>query len=253
MLFINLSSLRSELLKLIKRIRPAIILKFLIGTAFTISLIINLNQAKASDTVVQNKGAAEDVFWVFLPLVEKEIKDPYLRKVNAPYFSDFIPSSRMAVFWFGKITPTENYADVRVGYTDTEIEINLNIIDRHLWYNSTSSEMGDLANWDAVSLYVSTDPTPGALPASSQYKFVAQLNNWQPRESYQAAYQGTGTGWIPANISFSTESAWRGPAINNNSQFDDGWSIKFMIPFESVGFNRPPHGELWRLGTCVAR
>jgi len=40
------------------------------------------------------------------------------RRVNAPRFEGDVPSSEMAVFWFGRVGPTDNYADVRVGYDD---------------------------------------------------------------------------------------------------------------------------------------
>ena len=49
----------------------------------------------------------------------------------------------MAVFWFGRVTPTENYADVRVGYTSQELVLNVATFDRRLWYDDAPSP-GDL-------------------------------------------------------------------------------------------------------------
>jgi hypothetical protein len=77
-----------------------------------------------------------------------------LPKVNVPFFSGEIPFPEMAVFWFGRITPTENFVDVRVGYNPQHIYIYVAVIDRLLWYDTTPSA-DDLTNWDAVTLYLS--------------------------------------------------------------------------------------------------
>jgi len=42
-----------------------------------------------------------------------------VRRVNAPYFDAAMRYSEMAVFWFGRVAPTDNYADVRVGYNSS--------------------------------------------------------------------------------------------------------------------------------------
>jgi hypothetical protein len=40
--------------------------------------------------------------------------------VNTPYFSDYAGNhfNEAAIFWFGKVSPTENYADLRFAYDD---------------------------------------------------------------------------------------------------------------------------------------
>ena len=56
-------------------------------------------------------------------------------RVNVPELSGvpFTP----AIFWFGKVDQTNNYADVRVWYYDTNyIKIVLHVIDRQLWYDT---------------------------------------------------------------------------------------------------------------------
>ncbi len=45
---------------------------------------------------------------------------PYLRRVNVPYVNGNIPMALAGVFWLGRVTPSDNYADVRMAYNDTE-------------------------------------------------------------------------------------------------------------------------------------
>ena len=63
--------------------------------------------------------------------------------MNAPYFADRIKYAETAIFWFGRVTSTENYADVRVGYNASELYVNLAAFDRRLWYQ-TSPSFNDL-------------------------------------------------------------------------------------------------------------
>ena len=158
----------------------------------------------------KNNLVPNDSKTIYLPIIVNGAKETLYRKVNAPYFSDFMPASRMAVFWFGKITLSENYSDVRVGYSDTELIVQLNSIDRLLWYDTLSPSASDLTEWDAATLYLSTESVPGDALSAQEYKFVAQLNNSQSRENYQAVYQGNGAGWNLVNIPFTTASGWRG-------------------------------------------
>src|SRR5512145_200332 len=64
---------------------------------------------------------------------------PALYRANAPYFGDDVRFAESAVFWFGRVTPAENYADVRLGYTDSALWVHVNIIDRRLWYDTGPS------------------------------------------------------------------------------------------------------------------
>jgi hypothetical protein len=174
------------------------------------------------------------------------------RRVNVPYTTllEDIPGSAHAIFWFGQVTPATNYADVRMIYNPEALYVTLHITDRQIWYDTTPSA-SDLTAWDAVSLYLDrSGPDPEALSPAS-YQFVAQLNHWQPRADYQAAYQGTATGWEQAPIPFSTVTGWRGVAPNTT---DDarGWLVTFRIPYSSLGMtDRPPSGTLWKLALTV--
>lgn len=168
-------------------------------------------------------------------------------RVNVPFFDGEIRFPEMAVFWFGRVTPTENYADVRVGYNFEQLYIYVAIIDRLLWYDTTPTPP-ELPQWDAVTLYLSLSDAFGP----NTYRFVAQLNFGEDRAPYQRAYRGSGSSWSEANVSFITQSAWRGNALNDDTDTDRGWAMNFYIPFASLGLSGPPppHTQ-WRLAVTV--
>ena len=139
----------------------------------------------------------------------------------------------MAIFWFGRVTPTENSVDVRVGYNDDHLYLNVAAFDRRLWYDKTPSP-DDLTAWHAVTLYLDTDGNVGDLPDANAYRFDAQLEWWEPREGYQVAYQGDESGWVAASVPSTTTSFWRGTAPNNEEN-DLGWALTYYIPFGSLG------------------
>jgi hypothetical protein len=173
------------------------------------------------------------------------------RRVNAPYFDGGVKYSEMAVSWFGRITPAENYADVRMGYNQDELVVNVAAFDRRLWYD-TSPSAADLTAWDAVTLYLSLDGGPGSTLSANAYRFVGQLTWWEdPRTQWQAAYRHNGTAWIPASLPFASHAGWRGDAPNNDED-DRGWNISFDIPFSSLGLSGPPsQGTTWRVAIVL--
>jgi hypothetical protein len=173
-----------------------------------------------------------------------------VRRVNAPYFADAVSFPEAAVFWFGQVDSSQNYADVRVAYTNQELWISLEVFDQWLWEDDSASRTAaSLEQWDAATLVIDTSSTPGSAPATSAYRFVGELSWWRPRTDYQAAYQGTGTAWaLSLTTPFTTDAGWRGSAPNDNIA-DRGWVITFHIPFSSLGLSGPPHaGSVWRLG-----
>jgi hypothetical protein len=185
---------------------------------------------------------------IYLPLITTSPKQAL--QVNTPYFEGEIRISRTAVFWFGEVTPRDNYADVRVGYNDEELSIRVSVIDRRLWY-STNPLPSELTLWDAVSVYLNLDGDVGDTPGPNAYHLVGQLKWWQAEDDWQTAFQGDGSQWIPHPLSFTTERVWRGNAPNDNLD-DHGWWIAFTIPFESLGLNGPPtSGTRWGLGVKV--
>jgi len=180
---------------------------------------------------------------------------PPLLRVNAPYFTGDIVYGETAIFWFGRVTQTENYADVRVGYNDDELYVNMIVFDRRLWYNESPSP-SDLTNWDSASLYVDMDGNVGNTPDTNAYRFDGQLNWWEPRANWQAAYRGNGAGWATATVPFTTTTdfAWESDTEGgfNNNRNNRGWGITFHIPFASLGLSGPPtQGTLWGLGVVV--
>ncbi len=180
---------------------------------------------------------------------------PLLRRVNAPWFNGDIQPDQAAIFWLGRVTSTENYADVRIGYNNTELYVAVLIFDRRLWYDETPTA-ATLTNYDAVSLYLDKDGNSGAVPDANSYRLVGQVNQWESRPNWQAAWRGNGTQWVSAAISFTTAIDYRWQDGNtggfNNDQDNRGWYIEYHIPFASLGLSGPPaQGALWGLGVAV--
>ena len=155
-----------------------------------------------------------------------------------------------AILWFGRVDATHNWADLRVGYNGDGLYLCLAAFDRRLWYD-TDPSLSDLERWDAVTFYLRTSAGAGASPGPDDYRFVAQLNWWETRPAYQAAYRGGASGWAPAAIPFTTASGWRGNAPNDD-QDDRGWVATLHIPFSSLGLSgAPAPGSAWSLGVAL--
>jgi hypothetical protein len=170
--------------------------------------------------------------------------------INLPYFEHHIRYPETAIFWFGKVTSSENYADVRLGYSDQELFVHLTVFDRRLWYDP-SPTVGTLTEWDAASLYLNLPGSQGGAPSTEAYRFVAQLNWWESRHDWQAAYRDDGQGWAIADIPFTSTSSWRGTAPNNDND-DRGWTMAFRIPFASLGLSAAPQmGSVWGLALTL--
>jgi hypothetical protein len=160
-----------------------------------------------------------------------------IRRVYAPHFPGEIKPWRTVVFWFGRVTLTENSVDVRVGYNDEELYLEAVIVDRLLWFDPDSPS-GEIDEWDAVSIYLD----PGTEAA---YQFVTQL-------STQAVFVNEGTGWTKSEVPFSVSTVWRGGGWNNNDVADRGWGGTFHISFADLGLYQAPNkGTQWRLAVAV--
>ncbi len=167
------------------------------------------------------------------------------RRVNAPFFAGDIAFEQMGIFWFGHLSETSNYADVRIGYNQNGLSIYVAAFDRRLWYDETPST-DTLTDWDAITLLVDTNPGGNAL-STSTYRFVAQFSG-DPSASYRAAYQGSAQGWQVKTLAFDTKPGWRGNKLNNDTDSDRGWAMAFTIPFSTLGLNAAPAaGSEWRL------
>jgi len=170
------------------------------------------------------------------------------RRVNAPYFVDDVQFAETAIFWFGHVTPAENYVDVRVGHNDNHLYLRIAVFDRRLWYTKTST---DFTAWDAATLYLNLDGNTGHAPDANTYRFEAQLVWWEPRQEYQASYRGDGSDWMTATVPFTTTSGWRGNAPNDDED-DRGWALSYYIPFESLGLDSPPaQNTVWGMAVAL--
>jgi hypothetical protein len=178
------------------------------------------------------------------------VQDGSSRRVHVPHFDDTITWRDTAIFWFGRINASENYADVRVAYTDDDLCLRLQVFDRRVWYD-TSPTPNDLTEWDAATMFLDLDGNVGDAPDANSYQFVAQFNWWEARDDYQLAYQGTGSGWQAVAFPFTTSSAWRGDAPNTDDD-DRGWVAEFCLPFDSFELSGPPaQGTVWGLGLIL--
>ncbi len=174
---------------------------------------------------------------------------PLFRRINVPYFNSDVPFNQTAIFWFGKVEPTSDYIDVRMGYNNSELYVDLHIVDQFLWYDP-NWKAPDVTRGDTATLYLSTENNGSNAPDLHSYKFVAQVSHTEPRTYYQKVYQGNGSSWVVSNISFTAVSGWRGKGFNG--QVASGWTMTYHIPFASLGFSGPPvQGTPWMLGVKV--
>lgn len=185
---------------------------------------------------------------VYLPIILTPKKT--LPRVNAPFFNNDFRLPEAAIFWFGQVNPIDNYIDVRVGYNTDVLYVHVASFDRLLWYD-TDPSFEDLADWDAVSLYLNLEGNSGQNLGINSFRFDAQLNMLEPRDDWQAAYRGNDTDWITASIPFITTSRWRGNAPNDTTD-DRGWAMTYEIPFSSLGLSAPPaEGIKWGLAVMM--
>ena len=175
---------------------------------------------------------------------------PLVRRINIPYFNNApVPFNQTSIFWFGQVSSGDNSIDVRMGYNNSELYVDLHIVDRYLWYDP-NAKAPDLTKGDTDTVYLDTSPNGESMPGQYAYKFVAQVDWYQPRTYYQAAFKGNGSGWALAPIKFTSVSGWRGTGFNGNE--DAGYTMTYHIPFSSLGRSGPPsQGTPWKLGLKV--
>ena len=169
--------------------------------------------------------------------------------MNIPYFNGQVPSNQTAIFSFGIATSTDNYTDVRIGYNSSGLYINLQIVDRYLWYD-TNTSVPNLGNGDNASVYLSTATSSTRLVPQQTYMFQTGVNGYTKRPNYQQAFTGNGTTWTPAKIPFTAVYGWKGHGMNGAQ--DRGWSMAYSIPFSSLGMSgAPSQGTEWKLAVQV--
>lgn len=238
----------------------------LILCLFLLVTISGLGAAQQTDISEWDENSLVDTnIPIYLPTVIRPAPPPPapLRRVNVPLPTDFEPGTTMnfskaAVFWFGRISSSENYADVRMYATYETLYVRVSIFDRYLW-NSTTPSPTNLLAYDAVSLLIDLDNGRNELPTRNSYRFDAQVFdttrsiNLMP--NYQAGYRGNGSSWVFDSVNFVAASGpdWEvnGGGVNNGAS-NRGWSVIYEIPFNSLGLNgTPAEGMEWRLGVVV--
>ena len=170
--------------------------------------------------------------------------------INAPYFSSAVPFNQTAIFWFGAVSSSTTYTDVRLGYNSSELYIDLQIVDRYLWYDP-NAKAPNFNNGDNASLYLSTNNATNTQLDVHSYQFQTAVNGYKPSPSYQQAYTGQGTTWTAANVPFTASYGWRGHGFNGGGSEDAGWSMTYHIPFSSLKLSTPAPGTVWKLGVRV--
>ncbi len=177
----------------------------------------------------------------------------HVRRVNAPYFgSGNVVLGQTAVFWLGQETISTQYGDIRIGYNNSEIWVNANVMDRSLWYNNRSFGPQGLTNYDSVSLYLDRGGNGGAALDGNAFRFDAQFTWYErDRSRWQAAYQSDGSSWMLLSNTFSTEATWRGNEPNTTRE-NRGWMVTYHIPFSALGLSGPPtQGTVWGLAVAL--
>ncbi len=177
----------------------------------------------------------------YLPLVFKPVPDT--PRINMPFFDGTIQYAEMAVFGMGQITPTVNYADMRVGYNQSEIYIDLAIFDKRLW-NDSSPAYNEFDQWDSVTVLLNTGNPIQTSLTPNVYKFNLQAYKGGSPVPYRAVYQWGTSGWEFVSSQFDMTSGWRGNDFNDNSD-DRGWVARFHISFSTLGLTAPIDDTVW--------
>lgn len=195
---------------------------------------------------------------IFLPLISDQpvtSNNTSGFRQNALYLpygnSDWLLES--STFWFGNVSRSDNYVDVRTGYTNTHVFIQLEIFDRMLWYDTTPT-VDELTNFDAVSLYLRPAGVFGSAPDSGTYRFVAQNHlDYLNHSLYRAEYRGNGSQWEPVNIPYELKVTYQGVGGYNQTSVDNrGWLVTFKIPYSSLGLSAmPATGTAWGMAVTV--
>lgn len=157
----------------------------------------------------------------------------------------------MAIFWFGQVGETANYADVRLAYNDRALFIHLAVIDRRLWADSHASRES-LGEWDGATLLLRPGgPAPDALDAASIRLTAQASQEAEPESRLQSSARAEGGEWTPARLPFLAMPGWRGDSFNTDAD-DQGWTMSFTVPFDSLGLDRvPSDGETWAFAVIL--
>jgi hypothetical protein len=181
------------------------------------------------------------------------------QRAYIPYTSaaSDLPVTDRAIFWFGEVGPTtKNYTDVRLIHNNDALYITLHIFDQYLFVDDPRTDPS-LTNFDAVSVFIHRDSSPGGVPTTNSYQFVAALEDTQrnglSRPDFETAYRGNGSTWIANSLDFASSIGIQSSnGFNNTGESDRGWNITFVIPYNTLGLSgKPVDGTSWRLALRV--
>lgn len=200
-------------------------------------------------------GPAGNSQKTFLPFVTSATQISVGPRVNLPIFpvtgSADPYFSQAAMFWFGQVSPSDSYTDVRIASTETELAVYVTVFDRLLYY-SLQPTLANLTQWDSATFYLRRAGDRAATPDANTYRFDSQFSWFESRSNYQAAYQGNGNAWTLTPVNFTTTAVYRGMAGPNSGQAERGWVTFFHIPYASLGLaGPPPEGTLWNIAMAV--
>lgn len=235
------------------RFLVAVLLAALVGTIPGMGIIPGMGLAPGLQSVQASQGAAPDAQPAGDPAPAVTLKKP--RTIHAPYLpSGHVSGERfgeMAIFWMGRVTSSENYADVRVGYNDQALFIHASVFDRLVWYD-VKPDPARLTNFDAVTVLLNTGDLKAGSLAGQQYRFVSAMNWWEDHSLYQAGYTGASKKWAAApDLLFESSAGYAGGQFNNGGE-NRGWAMSFAIPFASLGLTeKPADGATWGLSVIV--
>lgn len=233
------------------RVRPNFLGLRLLGIALLFALPF-YSFASQPAAAASSHATTEDASTLYLPFVTRASAPPLPagQVFHIPFSTGSASGVRlpeMAVFWFGQVTPTSNSVDVRLGFNNQSLVVDVAIIDRQLWHDN-SPDAGSLTDWDAVTLYLDTAGPSGTAPRTTSYRLIGQAGSGPTN---QTAARGTGASWAPASVAFTTTLGWRGDAFNSSGD-DHGWWLQYEIPFASLGLaGRPADGTQWALAVVM--
>lgn len=232
-----------------KRILTSILVLTILAMPGNCSSVLAVGDLKSSTTSVQQQT---DPATIYLPLISKKLNSTGNIRQNAIYLSDKTWEMPSSIFWFGKVTRFENYVDVRTGYTDTNVIIRFEVFDRLLWYDINPTR-GELAQYDAISLYLRPAGVFGSSPDAGTYQFVAQSHPDYGMGTFHAEYRGNGSQWVATDVPYELSVGYQGEGGYNQTQNDNrGWVMTFKIPYSSLGLSgKPADSTTWGMAVTL--
>lgn len=170
--------------------------------------------------------------------------------IHLPHLSNDLTVKEHAVFWFGDITPTNNFADVRAAFSDEQLSVFVHVYDRLVYLNDVPT-VADIEQWDAVTLNLQLDGNSGSGIDAQSFRFTGHPAIHGNPTGNRAVYQGSGGSWSEVTLDFSFNGGRQTDGVSDQKA-DKGFWVAFKIPFESLGFSGPPaEGTVWGVGVTV--